>query len=189
MGNLAVQRATGGPIPSAPDRSWIEVLASTASVQLSPMYDREVARTNRAFERRDRREAAGGEVVAGRITQRELEVLHVLAAGASNKQIAARLCLSVNTVEKHIGKIMNKLDAECRVEAVGKAEKLGLMSRHGLEADNGLLVRPWARRASLALDPERPLQPDRSDEPLPVSRQLVQKQDQEPAVQVVEKRD
>ena len=46
----------------------------------------------------------------GRLTSRESEVLQMVAEGKVNKQIAAELCLSVKTVEKHRQQVMNKLN-------------------------------------------------------------------------------
>ena len=55
---------------------------------------------------------AGGPPVprAGRLTSREAEVLQLVAEGFANKQIAAELCISIKTVEKHRQQAMNKLD-------------------------------------------------------------------------------
>jgi len=47
---------------------------------------------------------------AGELTSREAEVLQLIAEGFSNKQIAAELCISIKTVEKHRQQVMNKLN-------------------------------------------------------------------------------
>jgi len=47
---------------------------------------------------------------SGELTSREAEVLHLIAEGFSNKQIAAELCISIKTVEKHRQQVMNKLN-------------------------------------------------------------------------------
>ncbi|HJW39655.1 MAG TPA: helix-turn-helix transcriptional regulator, partial [Rhizomicrobium sp.] len=52
------------------------------------------------------------------ISERELEVLHELAAGRSNKEIAARLKVSPNTVKTHIARLFEKLGARRRTEAL-----------------------------------------------------------------------
>jgi DNA-binding NarL/FixJ family response regulator len=44
------------------------------------------------------------------LTSREMEVLQLIAEGKPNKQIAAELCISIKTVEKHRQQVMNKLD-------------------------------------------------------------------------------
>jgi DNA-binding CsgD family transcriptional regulator len=59
------------------------------------------------------------------LTPRELDVLALLAEGASNKAIARRLAISVHTVKFHIASLLDKLDAEGRTEAVAQAARLG----------------------------------------------------------------
>jgi LuxR family transcriptional regulator, maltose regulon positive regulatory protein len=61
------------------------------------------------------------------LSERELEVLRLVAKGLSNKQIAERLVLSLRTVKFHTGNIYGKLEAESRTEAVAKAQALGLL--------------------------------------------------------------
>jgi DNA-binding CsgD family transcriptional regulator len=52
------------------------------------------------------------------VTRREVEVLRLMADGASNEQIARRLVISVGTVKSHVKRILRKLDAANRAEAV-----------------------------------------------------------------------
>ena len=61
------------------------------------------------------------------LTQRELEVLALLAEGASNKQIAQRLGISVHTAKFHVGAVLDKLDAIGRTDAVAQAARLGII--------------------------------------------------------------
>jgi NarL family two-component system response regulator LiaR len=61
------------------------------------------------------------------LTERELEVLHLLAMGLSNAAIAAQLSLSRNTVRHHVRSILLKLDASNRTEAVVLALQHGLV--------------------------------------------------------------
>jgi DNA-binding CsgD family transcriptional regulator len=63
------------------------------------------------------------------LTDRQVEVVRLLADGLTNSEIAARLVLSVRTVDTHVAAILGKLDARTRREAVGRAEALGLVSR------------------------------------------------------------
>jgi DNA-binding CsgD family transcriptional regulator len=60
------------------------------------------------------------------ITPRELEILELIAAGLSNREIAERLFVSENTVKTHSGRLYEKLSARRRTQAVqrGKAEGL-----------------------------------------------------------------
>ncbi len=59
------------------------------------------------------------------LTPRELDVLALIAEGASNKMIARRLAISVHTVKFHIASLLDKLDAEGRGEAVAQAFRMG----------------------------------------------------------------
>jgi LuxR family maltose regulon positive regulatory protein len=61
------------------------------------------------------------------LTERELEVLGLVAAGASNRAIAEALVVSVGTVKTHISRIMSKLGAGNRTEAVARARQLGIL--------------------------------------------------------------
>jgi DNA-binding NarL/FixJ family response regulator len=62
------------------------------------------------------------------LTKRELEVLHLLAEGQRDKQIARSLNLSEKTVGHHVSSILAKLDKKSRAEAVHEARKLGILS-------------------------------------------------------------
>jgi DNA-binding NarL/FixJ family response regulator len=61
------------------------------------------------------------------LSERELEVLRLLVAGASNKAVAAQLNLSENTIKTHISRIFAKLDVQSRAEAVAVALQRGLV--------------------------------------------------------------
>jgi DNA-binding CsgD family transcriptional regulator len=61
------------------------------------------------------------------LTPREVEVLALLAEGASNKMIARRLDISVHTAKFHVGSLIDKLDAVGRTDAVAHAARLGVI--------------------------------------------------------------
>ena len=61
------------------------------------------------------------------LTARELEVLALLAEGASNKTIARRLAISVHTAKFHVASVIDKLDAIGRTDAVAHAARLGII--------------------------------------------------------------
>jgi len=61
------------------------------------------------------------------LTPRELEVLTLLAEGASNKMIARRLGISVHTAKFHVGQLLDKLDATGRTDAVAHAARQGVI--------------------------------------------------------------
>jgi two-component system, NarL family, nitrate/nitrite response regulator NarL len=62
------------------------------------------------------------------LTKRENEVLVLLADGLSNKEIAARLSISEHTAKFHVNSILQKMNAQKRVEAVVRAAKMGLIN-------------------------------------------------------------
>jgi DNA-binding CsgD family transcriptional regulator len=61
------------------------------------------------------------------ISVREREVLELLAAGRSNKEIARQLDVSPNTVKTHVGKLFEKLGVRRRTEAILRARELGIL--------------------------------------------------------------
>jgi DNA-binding CsgD family transcriptional regulator len=61
------------------------------------------------------------------LTPRELDVLALLAEGASNKTIARQLGISVHTAKFHVGSILDKLDATGRTDAVAHAARRGVI--------------------------------------------------------------
>ncbi|EFL21196.1 DNA-binding response regulator [Streptomyces himastatinicus ATCC 53653] len=63
-----------------------------------------------------------------RLTDREQEVLTLLAHGCSNRKIAQQLCLSETTVKGYVTDLLQKLDASSRLEAVVRGCELGLVA-------------------------------------------------------------
>ena len=61
------------------------------------------------------------------ISERELEVLLEIVSGRSNKEIAAQLNVSPNTVKTHVARLFEKLGARRRTEAILKARELGIV--------------------------------------------------------------
>lgn len=62
------------------------------------------------------------------LSERELEVLRLVATGLPNKAIAKRLDISEHTVKFHVGSILSKLDAVSRTDAVTRAARRGLLA-------------------------------------------------------------
>jgi LuxR family transcriptional regulator, maltose regulon positive regulatory protein len=72
----------------------------------------------------------GGMVVAGLVeplTERELEVLRLLATGASNRAVAKELVVTLDTVKRHVSHLFSKLEVANRTQAVARARELGLL--------------------------------------------------------------
>jgi len=68
----------------------------------------------------------GGELVEP-LSQRELEVLHLMALGRTNQEIAGQLIVAPGTVKAHTASIFRKLDVANRTEAVTRARQLGIL--------------------------------------------------------------
>ena len=61
------------------------------------------------------------------LSKREYEILHLIADGLSNQQIADKLFLSENTVKKHVSNLFIKLDVQRRTEAIKKAKEMNII--------------------------------------------------------------
>ncbi len=61
------------------------------------------------------------------LSQRELEVLDLMALGRTNQEIARQLFISPGTVKAHTASIYRKLDVANRTEAVARARDLGIL--------------------------------------------------------------
>ena len=68
------------------------------------------------------------EAAAGLLSEREREVLDLIASGATNPEIAKRLFLSPHTVKEHTSALYRKLEVRNRAEAVQRAQRLGLLA-------------------------------------------------------------
>jgi LuxR family maltose regulon positive regulatory protein len=68
-----------------------------------------------------------GTILIEPLTERELEVLRLIAQGLSNREISERLFLAVSTVKGHTRIIFDKLQVQRRTEAVARARELGLL--------------------------------------------------------------
>lgn len=113
---LASAHGTAVELGAAPLQREIEDLARRARISLDAPVDApaDASETSSAAER------------VG-LTARERDVLQLMAGGATNREIAARLYISQKTVTVHVTRILAKLDARTRVEAAGVAQRLGLL--------------------------------------------------------------
>ncbi len=97
-----------------------EIVRAVRSVHAGrSVFDPEVA--GRAL----RKLSGSGPVQPERLTARELEVLALAAKGRTNKAIGSALAISARTVQGHLAKVFDKLQAESRTEAVMRAIDLG----------------------------------------------------------------
>jgi ATP/maltotriose-dependent transcriptional regulator MalT len=75
---------------------------------------------------RETRTAAAPNIVEG-LTEREREILRLIAEGDSYQDIAQQLVIAVSTVQHHIKSLYTKLDVHSGLEAVARARRLGLL--------------------------------------------------------------
>ncbi len=73
------------------------------------------------------RDTAGTAGLVAPLSDRELQVLKLLAAGKSNQEIADELVVVLDTAKRHVGHILDKLGAANRTQAVVRARSLGLL--------------------------------------------------------------
>jgi DNA-binding NarL/FixJ family response regulator len=123
----ALRAGAGGfMLKDAPPRQLAEAVRTVAAGEslLAP------AITRRLVERFVRTPPSGGAVQRerfGELTERELEVLGLVARGRSNAEVAAELFLSEATVKTHVTRILSKLDLRDRVQIVVLAYESGLV--------------------------------------------------------------
>ena len=82
--------------------------------------------------------ASGDALASAGLTEREREVLRLMAAGLSNVEIAGELYLGIQTVKTHVGNVLAKLGARDRTQAVVRAYDSGFVTPAGCRAR-----RPW----------------------------------------------
>ncbi len=75
----------------------------------------------------DKSDLSHVQVLVESLSQRELEVLQLIAQGLSNREIGERLFLALDTVKGHNRKIFDKLQVQSRTEAIARARELGLL--------------------------------------------------------------
>jgi DNA-binding NarL/FixJ family response regulator len=111
-------------LQSAQLRAMIEAVAR-GEAAITPAT---AARILDEFVRADRGAAGpSGPPEPDRLTERELDVLRLVTEGRRNKEIAARLGISENTVKYHLTNILEKLHAESRTELAARAVREGLL--------------------------------------------------------------
>jgi DNA-binding NarL/FixJ family response regulator len=115
--------ASGFLLKTAPPEDLLTAVrvVSRGEALLSPSVTRRVIQEVTRHQRRAPRSPD-----LDRLTQRELEVLRLLAEGRSNAEIAAELCLSEATVKTHTSSILSKLGLRDRVQVVIFAYKQGI---------------------------------------------------------------
>jgi len=117
--NIRILICTGAPI--AP------LLRRAIAAGIEPEFARKVLRIIEDEKRQ--RQIRKGEIPSATslLTERELEVLRLMADGLSNQQIAERLVISLSTAKSHVYHIFDKLEAKDRLQAANRARELKLI--------------------------------------------------------------
>ena len=106
------------------------MLEKALSRGVTPEYTRKLITIIEAEERQKRIREKGEGVPSpyqSILSERELEVLHLMADGLSNQQIADRLIISLSTAKNHVHNIIEKLGVRARTQAVTQARELELI--------------------------------------------------------------
>jgi LuxR family maltose regulon positive regulatory protein len=101
-----------------------ELLRQAAECGIAPRYVQELLS---AFDASEPAEPRHAQPLIEPLSDREIEVLRLAAAGLSNREIAEQLYISINTVKAHTKSIYRKLDAHNRTQAINRAQELGLL--------------------------------------------------------------
>ena len=105
--------------------------AGTALAEALEMGAAPLAEAIRVFGRRARLEFPGAAPTLGVLTEREDEVLRLVAKGLTNRQVGERLFISAKTVSVHMSNVLSKLGVSGRAEAVAVAHQRGLIEASG----------------------------------------------------------
>lgn len=98
----------------------------SAAFQAEPAFTSEITPAPTLMERAPRLISSPLPLIE-ELTDREFEVLHLVAQGLTNQEIATRLIISLATVKRHISNIYGKLGVTHRTEALVKAQALALL--------------------------------------------------------------
>jgi LuxR family maltose regulon positive regulatory protein len=127
---VALERALMLAEPSGYVRTFVDegepmarLLRQALAQGIAPEY---VARLLAAFGDSVPQKLPAAQALVEPLTGRELEVLRLIAAGLSNREIADELYIAVSTVKTHVNRIYGKLGAKSRTQAVVKAQALDL---------------------------------------------------------------
>ena len=99
-----------------------EALTISTELGMRPLLEKVIVLREKAESQPDK-----APVYPDRLTQREVEVLRLVAAGRSNPEIAQELFISINTVVRHLSNIFSKTGTTDRVEAATYANSRGLV--------------------------------------------------------------
>jgi DNA-binding NarL/FixJ family response regulator len=104
------------------------LLHQAAARGIAPDYTRKLLAAFPSGDGQPGTSTPGTDAAIEPLSERELEVLRLVASGASNRDIAAELSIALTTAKKHVSNILHKLGAINRTEVVTRGRDLGLLS-------------------------------------------------------------
>lgn len=109
--------------------SMIGLLREASAHKIMPDYTGKLLAAFEAEQResKDKPEQSHPQPLIEPLSQRELDVLRLIAEGLSNQEICERLFLALDTIKGHNRRIFNKLQVQRRTEAIARARELGLI--------------------------------------------------------------
>ncbi len=125
--NMAVLLVSGNSVIGARAVSAI----GAAGVVDRRVTAQDLASAVRAIASGKRLFAVSAPTCAGRLSDREVEVLMHMSGGATNREIASALVVSVETVKRHAANIFRKLGVRNRTQAAQRGRELGLVTSNG----------------------------------------------------------
>ncbi len=105
------------------------LLYEALSRGIAPDYARRLLAVFPAVEPEQADQSAANDELIEPLSERELEVLHLIAEGLTNPEIAARLFLSPHTIKAHARNIYGKLNVHSRTQAIARSRSLGILPR------------------------------------------------------------
>jgi LuxR family maltose regulon positive regulatory protein len=108
-------------------KSMMELLREASVRKIMPGYTDKLLTAFQAEPRGNNEKTEPPQPLIDSLSQRELEVLRLIAEGLSNQEICERLFLALDTVKGHNRRIFDKLQVQRRTEAIVRARELGLI--------------------------------------------------------------
>ncbi len=131
LGDALVLAAPGGFIRTFVDEgtSMAQLLSEAAALEMMPDYVNKLLAVFEAEQHKlkEKSNFAPAQELIEPLSQRELEILQLIARGRSNHEISEQLFLALSTVKGHNQNIFGKLQVQRRTEAVARARELGLL--------------------------------------------------------------
>jgi LuxR family maltose regulon positive regulatory protein len=110
-------------------KNMMQLLREASANNIMPDYSDKLLESFKAEQRegKGQPDKAPAQPLIEPLSQRELEVLRLIAQGLSNQEICERLFLALDTVKGHNRRIFDKLQVQRRTEAIARARELGLI--------------------------------------------------------------